>query len=294
MKCECGQQLHVEDRFAGEKGKCPQCGRSLTVPLANRNSQLPSIITNTSNENKDGSPDSDTNNRIDAPESAVSTSCPKTLVDFFRQEYENALRMIDNDVGAMIKQGKEMRALMLLGESMVKIAEIHESLSRLYTTILNGVETLRSFGSERLRQLGHDPLPVRAFLNGADVSEETAEKWVLSKLQEQGVRCKHWLMKDVFIGEIEYMLDALQILIEPDFMPIDDAREVTELQDSYIPPAVKLAVWRRDQGKCVTFGSKERLEYDHVIPVTKGGSNTERNVQLLCEKCNRAKSASIA
>jgi len=40
--------------------------------------------------------------------------------------------------------------------------------------------------------------------------------------------------------------------------------------------------------------SKEKLEYDHIIPISKGGSNTERNVQLLCEKCNREKSAKIA
>jgi hypothetical protein len=156
------------------------------------------------------------------------------------------------------------------------------------------VETLRSFGSERLKQLGHDPLPIRAALRHSDLSEEAAEKWVLNKLQQHGVRCNHWLLKGVFIGEIEYMLDALQILIEPDFIPLDDVRAESDGQDRYVPPGVKLAVWRRDQGKCVTCGSKERLEYDHIIPISKGGSNTERNIQLLCEKCNRAKAASIA
>jgi hypothetical protein len=52
---------------------------------------------------------------------------------------------------------------------------------------------------------------------------------------------------------------------------------------------VRIAVWRRDQGKCVSCGSRERLEYDHIVPVTRGGSNTLRNVELLCETCNRAK-----
>jgi hypothetical protein len=60
-----------------------------------------------------------------------------------------------------------------------------------------------------------------------------------------------------------------------------------------ISAAVRRAVWVRDQGKCVSCGSRERLEYDHIIPVAQGGGNTERNIELLCEKCNRTKSDSI-
>lgn len=60
-----------------------------------------------------------------------------------------------------------------------------------------------------------------------------------------------------------------------------------------IPEEVRIAVWRRDDGKCVKCGSRERLEYDHIIPLSKGGSNTVRNIELLCEKCNREKSGNI-
>lgn len=56
-----------------------------------------------------------------------------------------------------------------------------------------------------------------------------------------------------------------------------------------IPEEVRIAVWRRDSGKCVRCESRENLEYDHIIPVSKGGSNTVRNIELLCEKCNRQK-----
>jgi hypothetical protein len=60
-----------------------------------------------------------------------------------------------------------------------------------------------------------------------------------------------------------------------------------------IPAHVKQAVWNRDRGKCTECGSEENLEYDHIIPVSKGGSSTERNIRLLCTKCNRRKKDKI-
>jgi hypothetical protein len=71
-------------------------------------------------------------------------------------------------------------------------------------------------------------------------------------------------------------------------------RELKKEQSSrYISTQVKRDVWRRDNGRCVECGSKERLEYDHIIPFSKGGSDTARNIQLLCEICNRKKSNNI-
>lgn len=60
-----------------------------------------------------------------------------------------------------------------------------------------------------------------------------------------------------------------------------------------IPREVRREVWRRDEGRCVDCGSQERLEYDHVIPLSRGGSNTARNLQLLCQDCNRNKGVTI-
>jgi HNH endonuclease len=60
-----------------------------------------------------------------------------------------------------------------------------------------------------------------------------------------------------------------------------------------IPEEVRIAVWRRDGGHCTRCGSREKLEYDHIIPVAKGGSNTARNIELLCESCNRSKGDEI-
>ncbi len=58
-----------------------------------------------------------------------------------------------------------------------------------------------------------------------------------------------------------------------------------------VPREVKLYVWQRDQGRCVACQSNRELEFDHIIPLSLGGSNTERNLQLLCADCNQRKGA---
>ncbi len=66
-----------------------------------------------------------------------------------------------------------------------------------------------------------------------------------------------------------------------------------EIKSRHIPTKIKDNVWNRDGGKCVECGSNENLEFDHIIPFSEGGANTYRNLQLLCEPCNRKKSNNI-
>jgi len=61
-----------------------------------------------------------------------------------------------------------------------------------------------------------------------------------------------------------------------------------------ISDVVKLAVYARDDGKCTRCGSSQDLQFDHIIPIAKGGSNSEQNIQILCEHCNLQKSDRIA
>lgn len=60
--------------------------------------------------------------------------------------------------------------------------------------------------------------------------------------------------------------------------------------DRLIPSWVKLAVWKRDQGKCQRCGSNSGLHFDHIIPYSKGGSSKDPlNIQILCARHNLAK-----
>jgi hypothetical protein len=60
-----------------------------------------------------------------------------------------------------------------------------------------------------------------------------------------------------------------------------------------ISKEVRHAIWIRDAGKCTECGAVDYLEFDHIIPVSKGGSNSSQNIQLLCRRCNGKKSDRI-
>ena len=69
----------------------------------------------------------------------------------------------------------------------------------------------------------------------------------------------------------------------------NDGSPAQRIRREAIPRAVQRDIWRRDEGRCVECHSKERLCFDHIIPFSRGGSNTSRNLQLLCERCNLSK-----
>ncbi|MGW6424928.1 TerD family protein [Nocardia sp. NPDC055053] len=60
-----------------------------------------------------------------------------------------------------------------------------------------------------------------------------------------------------------------------------------------IPQDVKAQVWQRDGGCCVECGDGHYLEFDHIIPLSRGGATSAANLQILCRACNRAKGARI-
>lgn len=53
------------------------------------------------------------------------------------------------------------------------------------------------------------------------------------------------------------------------------------------------ALYLLQQGKCVVCKTdlKNKYDVDHITPLSKGGGNSVRNLQLLCIHCNRSKHA---
>ena len=62
----------------------------------------------------------------------------------------------------------------------------------------------------------------------------------------------------------------------------------------YIPAPVRRAVWERDRGQCTFVGAGGRrckaqrfLEFDHVVPVARGGTATVEGLRLRCRAHNQ-------
>lgn len=60
-----------------------------------------------------------------------------------------------------------------------------------------------------------------------------------------------------------------------------------------ISPGIIEKLYLLQQGKCTCCGHKLGQNYhlDHIVPISKGGSNTDDNVQLLRDICNMSKSS---
>gem|GEM_PF-5732676 len=60
----------------------------------------------------------------------------------------------------------------------------------------------------------------------------------------------------------------------------------------HVPPALAIRVARRDNYACQICGKTlldKDIEFDHIIPLARGGVTKESNLRVTCQPCNRAK-----
>lgn len=101
-----------------------------------------------------------------------------------------------------------------------------------------------------------------------------------------------WLENDGTRQVFKFKLVAVEGV--SDEMAAEDRAANLLHRSRIIPTSVKLEVWARDGGKCVTCGATNELHFDHILPFSKGGTSLKsENVQLLCARHNLSKSAKI-
>lgn len=192
----------------------------------------------------------------------------------------------------MIENGPSVRSLQValneftLIATTQKLNSIPRSLIGSFFCIIKG-EEIRNIGKKSIFTILSD-LEINISEEVADyifsianqnkIEIESFAKNILNFMTISGLNKNSPLTSDVVNTYLEFS---------------DISNSIEKTYSRHVTSEVKNEVWRRDSGQCVLCKSQERLEYDHIIPFSKGGSNTARNIQLLCESCNRAKSAKI-
>lgn len=101
-----------------------------------------------------------------------------------------------------------------------------------------------------------------------------------------------WIENDGIRNVFKFKLVAVES-VSDESAPEEDSNHLA-VRSRIIPTDVKLEVWARDGGRCITCGATDELHFDHILPFSKGGTSLKaENVQLLCARHNLSKSAKI-
>lgn len=101
-----------------------------------------------------------------------------------------------------------------------------------------------------------------------------------------------WVENDGIRGVFKFKLNAVESV--SDESSAEELSNVLVERSRIIPTTVKLEVWARDGGKCVSCGAFDDIHFDHILPFSKGGTSLKaENIQLLCARHNLSKSAKI-
>ncbi len=117
--------------------------------------------------------------------------------------------------------------------------------------------------------------------------------WLLAGKMENKIPLDPEWLKRKIVAQTKVDLDAF---VQAGFLIVIDQNQEEEGEkwaSRHIPEPVKTQAMERAGGKCEACGTEQDLEYDHIIPVSKGGKSEIDNIQILCRPCNRRKRTRI-
>ena len=102
---------------------------------------------------------------------------------------------------------------------------------------------------------------------------------------EKGINIEDYVLQLIkVIDEIDLVIGAF--ILWTDTKKVKNSRRL-------ISGTTRQNVLMRDNYTCQICGATvkdgAKLEIDHIIPYSKGGTNKENNLQVLCQQCNREK-----
>ena len=115
----------------------------------------------------------------------------------------------------------------------------------------------------------------------------------------QIVKLRRWFGGYVVLQDKEnaqikiFFEDVIPYTVIPvNFVQDNEKKEKTKKNRSVIPPKLRFEVFKRDKFVCQYCGAcgpDVELEIDHIIPVSRGGTDDMKNLKTACRDCNRGK-----
>lgn len=85
------------------------------------------------------------------------------------------------------------------------------------------------------------------------------------------------------------------VISDPIPMPAQHVKEIQSEDMSkriVFPQETRMSVYNQSEGRCVYCGRFipfDEMTIDHIVPLSKGGTNYEKNLQCCCKECNLMK-----
>ena len=139
---------------------------------------------------------------------------------------------------------------------------------------------------ERLEKIEHDYF--RSKLKGATISLTAFVNLRLTKINGALVKGRErGFSQDEIISYLNRLDD------QEDGFYLDDEiwNSLCRVERGKVTNKLRFYIYNRDGNRCVHCGSRENLEVDHIIPISKGGKTVVNNLQTLCHRCNVEKGA---
>lgn len=243
----------------------------------------------------------------------VFSTSKKLLFRLTREKY-NKTKMELNKSGIVKIGKKDKRDLWwtndglfwidsdILGGSTIDIQSLLTLTGKTQSNSLNSYKSCMRCFFENTKNPKEDNFVIDH--NQYEKAKDEIELYGASKIGKKKRKNLWWSMQGLFWVDTNQDDEEIQLLLwdrhRKHEAKLDRLRNIRaskvklgEARRERISDEVRAFVWERDEGCCVKCGAQEDLQFDHIIPVAKGGGSSIGNIQVLCGECNRLKRDNI-